>query len=226
MEQVEKLAEKRHGSYRPGAGRKSKYGVKTVVMRIPENRVQEVENLISEGPVEIVTESKHETVTESVESVTESKLLDELKAELEEARKEIKFMARENSRLSQQLISANENAKAAEDLASKMEAQAADKGGKLERVQAELKTLYSLIETPAARSHSRGGHTFGGARSRAVRRRESSLRRNPRRRGARNLVACNVALMLGTQKARRTGLFEYPMGVLSQASGYLLLASL
>ncbi len=42
----------------------------------------------------------------------------------------------ENSRLSQQLISANENAKAAEDLASKMEAQAADKGGKLERVQA------------------------------------------------------------------------------------------
>ena len=65
MEQVEKLAEKRHGGYRPGAGRKSKYGVKTVVMRIPENRVQEVENLIAGGPVE--------TVTESIESVTESK---------------------------------------------------------------------------------------------------------------------------------------------------------
>jgi chromosome segregation ATPase len=145
MEQVEKLAEKRHGGYRPGAGRKSKYGVKTVVMRIPENRVQEVENLISGGPVESVTESKHEIVTESVESVTESKLLDELKAEIEEARKEIKFMAVENSRLSQQLISANENAKAAEDLASKMEAQAADKGGKLERVQAELEALKGTV---------------------------------------------------------------------------------
>jgi chromosome segregation ATPase len=147
MEQVEKQAEKRHGGYRPGAGRKSKYGVKTVVMRIPENRVQEVQNLIGGGGVESVTESKHETVTESVEPLTESKLLDELKAELEEARKEIKFMAIENSRLSQQLISANENAKAAEDLASKMETQAADKGGKLERVQAELEALKSAVSS-------------------------------------------------------------------------------
>jgi chromosome segregation ATPase len=137
MEQAEKQAERRHGGYRPGAGRKPKYGVATVVMRIPENRVQEVENLIAGGPVE--------TVTESVESVTESKLLDELKADLEEARKEIKFMAVENSRLSQQLISANENAKAAEDLAGKMEAQAADKGSKLERVQAELEALKGTI---------------------------------------------------------------------------------
>jgi chromosome segregation ATPase len=145
MEQVEKQVEKKHGGYRPGAGRKSKYGVKTVVMRIPENRVQEVENLIAGGHVETVTESKDETVTESVESVTESKLLDELNAELEEARKEIKFMAAENSRLSQQLISANENAKAAEDLAGKMEAQAADKGGKLERVQAELEALKGTV---------------------------------------------------------------------------------
>jgi chromosome segregation ATPase len=135
MEQAEK---KQHGGYRPGAGRKSKYGVKTIVMRIPEDRVQEVQNLIGGGGLESVTESEHEIVTESVESVTGSKLLDELKAELEEARKEIKFMAVENSRLSQQLISANENAKAAEDLASKMEAQAVDKGDKLERVQAEL----------------------------------------------------------------------------------------
>jgi chromosome segregation ATPase len=137
MEQIEKQVEKKHGGYRPGAGRKSKYGVRTVVMRIPENRVQEVENLIAGGPVEIVTES--------VESVTESKLLDELKAELEEARKGIKFMAVENSRLSQQLISANENAKAAEDLAGKMEAQAADKGSQLERVQAELEALKGTV---------------------------------------------------------------------------------
>jgi chromosome segregation ATPase len=105
----------------------------------------EVQNLIGGGGVESVTESKHEIVTESVESVTELKLLDELKAELEEARKEIKFMAVENSRLSQQLISANENAKAAEDLAGKMEAQAADKGNKLERVQAELEALKGTI---------------------------------------------------------------------------------
>jgi hypothetical protein len=66
-------AEKRHGGYRPGAGRKSKYGVKTVVMRIPENRVHEVQNLIGGGSLESVTESKDEIVTESVESVTESK---------------------------------------------------------------------------------------------------------------------------------------------------------
>lgn len=65
MEQVEKQAEKKHGGHRPGAGRKSKYGVRTVVMRIPENRVQEVQNLIGGGGVE--------SVTESVESVTESK---------------------------------------------------------------------------------------------------------------------------------------------------------
>jgi chromosome segregation ATPase len=142
MEQAEK---KQHGGYRPGAGRKSKYGVKTIVMRVPEDRVQEVQNLIEGGGVESVTESKDETVTESFESVTESKLLDELKAELEEARKEIKLMAVENSRLSQQLISANENAKAAEDLASKMEAQAADKGGKLEGVQAELEALKGTV---------------------------------------------------------------------------------
>jgi chromosome segregation ATPase len=114
-------------------------------MRIPENRVQELENLLAGAHVESVTESKHEIVTESVKSVTESKLLDELKAELEEARKEIKFMAVENSRLGQQLISANENAKAAEDLTSKMETQAADKGGKLERVQTELEALKSAV---------------------------------------------------------------------------------
>jgi chromosome segregation ATPase len=145
MEQVEKQVEKKHGGYRPGAGRKSKYGVKTVVMRIPENRVQEVQNLIGRGGLESVTKSKHEIVTESLKSVTESKLLDELKAEIEEARKEIKFMAMENSRLSQQLISANENVKATEDLAGKMEAQAADKGGKLERVQAELEALKGTV---------------------------------------------------------------------------------
>ena len=145
MEQIEKQVEKRHGGYRPGAGRKSKYGVKTIVMRVPEDRLQEVQNLIGGGGVETVTESRDEAVTESVEAVTESKLLDELKAELEEARKEIKFMAFENSRLSQQLISANENAKAAEDLAGKMEAQAADKGGKLERVQAELEALKGTV---------------------------------------------------------------------------------
>ena len=114
-------------------------------MRVPEDRLQEVQNLIGGGGVETVTESRDEAVTESVEAVTESKLLDELKAELEEARKEIKFMAFENSRLSQQLISANENAKAAEDLAGKMEAQAADKGGKLERVQAELEALKGTV---------------------------------------------------------------------------------
>jgi hypothetical protein len=55
-------AEKRHGRYRPGAGRKSKYGVKTVVMRIPENRVQEVEKLIGGGGIESVTESKVEPI--------------------------------------------------------------------------------------------------------------------------------------------------------------------
>lgn len=66
-------AEKRHGGYRPGAGRKSKYSIKTVVMRIPENRVHEVQNLIGGGSLESVTESKDEIVTESVESVTESK---------------------------------------------------------------------------------------------------------------------------------------------------------
>ena len=42
-------------------------------MRIPENRVQEVQNLIGGGGLESVTESKHEIVTESSESVTESK---------------------------------------------------------------------------------------------------------------------------------------------------------
>jgi hypothetical protein len=46
MEKVEKQVEKKHGRYRPGAGRKPKYGTKTVVMRIPENRVQEVQNLV------------------------------------------------------------------------------------------------------------------------------------------------------------------------------------
>jgi hypothetical protein len=67
-------SERRHGGYRLGAGRKSKYGVKTVVMRIPENRVQEVKNLIGGGGLESVTESKHEIVTESIESVTEFKV--------------------------------------------------------------------------------------------------------------------------------------------------------
>ncbi len=42
-------------------------------MRIPEDRVQEVQNLIGGDGLESVTESKHEIVTESVESVTESK---------------------------------------------------------------------------------------------------------------------------------------------------------
>jgi hypothetical protein len=55
---VEQVEKKQHGGYRPGAGRKSKYGVKTVVMRIPENRVHEVQNLIGGGGVESVTESK------------------------------------------------------------------------------------------------------------------------------------------------------------------------
>jgi hypothetical protein len=57
MESIEKKQASRHGGYRPGAGRKSKYGVKTVVMRIPENRVQEVQNMIG-GGLESVTESK------------------------------------------------------------------------------------------------------------------------------------------------------------------------
>ena len=70
MEQAEK---KQHGGYQLGAGRKPKYGTKTVVMRIPENRVQEVQNLIGGAGLESVTESKHEIVTESIESVTESK---------------------------------------------------------------------------------------------------------------------------------------------------------
>ncbi len=71
---VEKQAEKKHGGSRPGAGRKPKYGTKTVVMRIPENRVQEMQNLLAGTGVESVTESKHEIVTESVEPVTESKV--------------------------------------------------------------------------------------------------------------------------------------------------------
>jgi hypothetical protein len=78
MEQIEK----KHGGYRLGAGRKSKYGVKTIVMRVPENRVQDVENLIAGGPVE--------TVTESVESVTESKPLDNLKAVVERWEEQLK----------------------------------------------------------------------------------------------------------------------------------------
>jgi hypothetical protein len=42
-----------------------------------------------------------------------------------------------------------------------------------------------------------------------------------------NRRSCNFALMLDThKKARFAGLFEYPVGMLSQASGYLLLASL
>jgi hypothetical protein len=37
MESIEKKqAERRHGGSRPGAGRKSKYGVKTIVMRVPD----------------------------------------------------------------------------------------------------------------------------------------------------------------------------------------------
>jgi hypothetical protein len=54
--------EKKHGGYRPGAGRKTKYGTKTVVMRIPENRVQEVQNLLGGGGLESVTESKAEPI--------------------------------------------------------------------------------------------------------------------------------------------------------------------
>jgi hypothetical protein len=41
---VESIEKKQHGGYRPGAGRKSKYGVKTIVMRVPGDRVQEVQN--------------------------------------------------------------------------------------------------------------------------------------------------------------------------------------
>jgi hypothetical protein len=62
---VEQVEKKQHGGYRPGAGRKSKYGVKTIVMRVPEDRVQEVQNLIRGGVLESVTESKYESVTES-----------------------------------------------------------------------------------------------------------------------------------------------------------------
>ena len=62
MEQVEKQAERRHGGYRPGAGRKSKYGAKTVVMRIPEIRVREVQKLLTGAHVESVTESKAEPI--------------------------------------------------------------------------------------------------------------------------------------------------------------------
>jgi hypothetical protein len=63
VESIEKKqAEKRHGGYRPGAGRKPKYGTKTVVMRIPENRVQKVQNLIGGGDLESVTESKAEPI--------------------------------------------------------------------------------------------------------------------------------------------------------------------
>jgi hypothetical protein len=70
---VEQAEKKQHGGYRPGAGRKSKYGVKTIVIRVPEDRVQEVKILLGGGGLESVTESKHEIVTDSVESVTESK---------------------------------------------------------------------------------------------------------------------------------------------------------
>jgi hypothetical protein len=42
-------------------------------MRIPENRAEEVRKLIGRGGLESVTKSKHEIVTESFESVTESK---------------------------------------------------------------------------------------------------------------------------------------------------------
>ena len=59
MESIEK---KQHGGYRPGAGRKSKYGAKTVVMRILENRVQDVESLLAGTHVESVTESKAEPI--------------------------------------------------------------------------------------------------------------------------------------------------------------------
>jgi hypothetical protein len=51
-------AEKKHGGRRPGAGRKPKYGTRTVVMRVPLNRVQEVQNLLARAQVESVTESK------------------------------------------------------------------------------------------------------------------------------------------------------------------------
>jgi hypothetical protein len=44
-------------------------------MRIPENRAHEVQKLIGGGSLESVTDSKHEIVTESVESVTESKAM-------------------------------------------------------------------------------------------------------------------------------------------------------
>ena len=58
MEQIEK----KHGGYRLGAGRKSKYGVKTIVMRVPEDRVQEVQDLIGGGGLESVTELKAEPI--------------------------------------------------------------------------------------------------------------------------------------------------------------------
>jgi hypothetical protein len=53
-------AEKKHGGYRPGAVRKSKYGVKTIVMRVPENRVQSVTEYKAE-PIEdirLITSAK------------------------------------------------------------------------------------------------------------------------------------------------------------------------
>ena len=55
---VESIEKKQHGGYRPGAGREPKYGAKTVVMRVPENRVQEVQNLLTGAHIESVTESK------------------------------------------------------------------------------------------------------------------------------------------------------------------------
>jgi hypothetical protein len=59
------MEKKQYGGYRLGAGRKPKYGTKTVVMRIPEDRVQEVQNLIGGDGLESVTESKHEILIES-----------------------------------------------------------------------------------------------------------------------------------------------------------------
>jgi hypothetical protein len=80
---VESIEKKQHGGSRPRAGRKSKYGIKTIVMRVPEDRVQEVQNLIGGSSLESVTKSKHEIVTESkAESIEDIRCIVERWGEL------------------------------------------------------------------------------------------------------------------------------------------------
>ena len=55
-------AKKKHSGYRQGSGRKPKYGTKTVVMRVSQDRVQEVHNLIGGSGLESVTESNVEPI--------------------------------------------------------------------------------------------------------------------------------------------------------------------